>query len=97
MRLVYLPTFTHILPLKTTKCILDKYAIHGWYGIDQVIQSPDLLIPLVGGHQQPLEKGHVFTISKRSRIESPGKQCFAILCQKFENAHVQLLKTGRFP
>ena len=37
-----------------------------------VIQS-DLFIPLVGGHVYSHWKGHVFTIPKRSRLESPGQ------------------------
>ena len=42
------------------------------FHIYQVIQAVPFSSPIVGGHVFTPWKGHVFTIPKRSRIESPG-------------------------
>ena len=37
---------------------------------NQVIQAVTCLLAIVGGHQQPLSSGHVFTIPKRSPFQT---------------------------
>ena len=54
----------------------------------QVIQSAWPFYPLVGGHQQPFQKGHVNSPSpKRSRIESPGKDVLKLLVKSLESSN----------
>ena len=66
----------------------------------QVIQSAWPFYPLVGGHQQPFQKGHVNSPSpKRSRIESPGKDVLKLLVKSLEssNKHCKQPMDLKFP
>ena len=55
---------------------------------NQVIQSAWPFYPLVGGHQQPFQKGHVNSPSpKRSRLESPGKDVLKLLVKSLASSN----------
>ena len=55
---------------------------------NQVIQSAWPFYPLVGGHQQPFQKGHVNSPSpKRSRLESPGKDVLKLLIKSLASSN----------
>ena len=52
---------------------------------NQVIQAVTCLSAIVGGHQQPLISGHIFTIPKRSRFQT---------CHVFTHSYYQDSSAG---